>query len=115
MLPRWESVTAPAFSAPDVERQVTDLLGTIACISASHSLAIGPIWAFQCSLLSPVLVTDSTCFMNEGKLSKSVHMLYTLSIGALMVRSFSTRICYPPLYILSHLPNLGRTEQLPCL
>src|SRR5437868_9212739 len=104
MLPRSERVTAPALSAPEVERQVTDLLGTMACIWASHSFAIGPICAFQWSLLLSLLVTDSTCFMKLGKLSKSVHMLYTLSTGAFMVMLFSTRILCPP-YVCAAVSN----------
>src|SRR3954454_4609852 len=96
MWPRSERVTAPAFSAPEVECHVTDLLGTMACISASHSFMMGPIFAFQCILLSPLLLTDSTCFMKLGKCSKSVHMPYTLSMGALTVMLFSTRILGPP-------------------
>src|ERR1051326_4357 len=101
MFPRSERVTAPAFSAPEVECQVTDLLGTSPRISDSHSLVMGPIWAFQCILSGPLLFTDSTCFIKLGKFSKSVHMPYTLSTGALMVRLFSTRILSPPIILFA--------------
>src|SRR3954451_20409558 len=95
MLPRSARVTAPAFSAPEVECQVIERLGESPCISASHSFSIGPILAFQCRLFSPDFVTDSTCFIKEGKFSQSVHREYTSATGALIVRSFSTRIKPP--------------------